>query len=191
MRAFKVEHISIEELRPNAQTARLHSNKQLHQIAASIKEFGFNNPVLVDREGIILAGHGRVEAAKLLGVKSVPIIRIEHLSNEQKRAFALADNKIALNAGWDLEMLALDLKELSNLELPFDLEITGFDTAEIELHIDGIDSNKADPCDLIPPAATAVSRVGELWVLGEHKLLCGDARDSAAYSALLEDERAR
>lgn len=192
MSDFTVERVPITELKPNKRNARLHSNKQLHQIAGSIREFGFNNPVLIDREGVILAGHGRVEAAKILAMTSVPIIRVEHLTDEQKRAFALADNKIALNAGWDLEMLAIDLRELSALELPFDLEITGFDTAEIDLQIDGpAEGNKPDSCDLIPSAASAVSVLGDLWVLGEHKLLCGDARDSAAYSTLLGEERAR
>ena len=189
---FRIERLGIDELRPSPLNARTHSRKQVSQIAASIQEFGFNNPVLVDRNSMILAGHGRVEAAKTLGLKYVPVIRIEHLTDGQKRAFSIADNRIALNAGWDLEMLALDLKELAKLELPFDLEITGFDTAEIDLLIDGNPRQKDDPADKSPFLRTeAVSQPGDLWILGEHKLLCADALDKASYALLLGEERAR
>ena len=115
-------------LRPCRNNARLHSRRQVHQIAASIREFGFNNPVLIDRKNEIIAGHGRAEAAKVLGLDVVPCIRIEHLSEEQKRAYIIADNKLALNAGWDPEILAIELQHLSSLDLSFDLEITGFET---------------------------------------------------------------
>lgn len=131
MSHLRIEHVPVLQLQPRKQNPRVHSKKQIRQIAASIKQFGFNNPVLIDRRGEILAGHGRVEAAKILGLQSVPVLRIQHLTEEQKRAFLIADNKIAQNAGWDLEMLALDFKELSKLELSFDLEITGFDANEI------------------------------------------------------------
>src|SRR3954464_10251548 len=137
MRNVRVEQIAVGELKPAKRNARTHSKKQIHQIAASISEFGFTNPVLADQKGQILAGHGRFEAAKLLGLPDVPVIRLEHLSEEQKRAYALADNKLALNAGWAPDILAADLKELSELELSFDLEITGFSTAEIDLLVDG------------------------------------------------------
>jgi len=193
MSDFRIEQVAVEQLLPYKRNARVHPKKQIRQIAASIKEFGFNNPVLVDRRGEILAGHGRVEAAKILGLRAVPVIRIEHLTEEQKRAFVIADNKIALNAGWDLDMLALDLKELSNLDLAFDLEITGFDTAEIDFLVDGLTKqSKADPCDNLPPVErNAVTRYGDLWVLADHKLLCADARDSQAYAVLLGEEKAR
>jgi DNA modification methylase len=193
MSDFHIEYLAVEQLQPYKRNARVHPKKQIHQIVASIKEFGFNNPVLVDHRGEILAGHARVEAAKILGLRSVPVIRIEHLTEEQKRAFVIADNKIALNAGWDLDMLALDLKELSNLELPFELEITGFDTAEIDFLVDGpTKKSKADPCDSLPPVARdAVTRSGDLWVLADHKLLCADARDRQAYAVLMGEEKAR
>jgi ParB-like chromosome segregation protein Spo0J len=193
MSEFRVERVSIDKLRPNKRNARVHSKKQIHQIASSIAEFGFNNPVLVDRKGEILAGHGRVEAAKMLGMHFVPVLRIEHLTDEQKRAFVIADNKIALNSGWDLEMLAMDMKELSRLDLGFDLEITGFDTAEIDLLIDGpTEKPKDDPADRVPAVeSNAVSELGDLWVLGEHQLLCADARDATAYLPLLGSEPAR
>ena len=111
----QVEYLAISKLRPNPRNARLHSKKQLHQISASIGEFGFNVPVLIDRGNVIIAGHGRVEAARNLGMETVPVLRVEHLTDAQKRAFALADNKIALNSDWDLELLQLEMKELSAL----------------------------------------------------------------------------
>lgn len=191
MSEFRIEHLPLEALRPHPRNARVHSKKQIHQIAASIQEFGFNNPLLIDREGVILAGHGRFEAAKELNLSSVPVIRIERLSEDQKRAFRLADNKIALNAGWNVELLEADFKEMSALNLSFDLEITGFDTAEIDLLIDG-SAKKDDPSDVVPPIEpAAVTRLGDLWQLGEHLLLCADAREPAAYARLMRDERAR
>lgn len=189
----RVEMAQVDRLRPYSRNARIHSKKQIHQIASSIAEFGFTNPILVDAGGEILAGHGRVEAAKLLGLSSVPVIRIEHLTEEQKRAYVLADNKIALNGGWDLEALSVELKDLSKIELPFDLEVTGFGTAELDLLVDGPTSQvKDDPADRIPAMETfAISQIGDLWLLGEHKLLCGDSRDPAAYSTLMGGEQAR
>jgi DNA modification methylase len=188
-----VEYLAVSDLKPNPRNARLHSKKQLHQIAASIGEFGFNVPVLIDRGNIIIAGHGRLEAARMLGMETVPVLRIEHLTDAQKRAFALADNKIALNSDWDLEILQGDMKELSALDLNFDLEITGFETAEIDLLIDGATApTKADRSDIIPEKqAEAVSRLGDLWLLGDHKLVCADACDKASYAELMDGEAAR
>ena len=190
---LNIEYLAISDLKPNPRNARLHSQRQLHQIAASITEFGFNVPVLIDSDKVIIAGHGRVEAARKLGMETVPVLRIDHLTNEQKRAFALADNKIALNSTWDLENLQLDMKELSALDLNFDLEITGFETAEIDLLIDGATApTKADPSDIIPEKqAEAVSRLGDLWLLGDHKLICADACDKASYVELMDGEPAR
>ena len=188
-----VEYLAVSDLKPNSRNARLHSKKQLHQIAASIGEFGFNVPVLIDRGNIIIAGHGRLEAARMLGMETVPVLRIEHLTDAQKRAFALADNKIALNSDWDLEILQGDMKELSALDLNFDLEITGFETAEIDLLIDGATApTKADRSDVVPEKqAEAVSRLGDLWLLGDHKLVCADACDKASYAELMDGEAAR
>src|ERR1700682_608316 len=190
---LQVEYLAISDLKPNARNPRLHSKKQLHQIATSIGEFGFNVPALIDSANVIIAGHGRVEAARELGMATVPVLRIEHLTDEQKRAFALADNKIALNSDWDLEILQLDMKELSALNLNFDLEITGFETAEIDLLIDGATApTKADRSDIVPEKqAEAVSRLGDLWVLGDHKLVCADGCDNASYAELMDGEAAR
>ncbi|MBM6584407.1 hypothetical protein ILT44_29880 [Microvirga sp. BT689] len=148
----------------------------------------------MDAHGQIIAGHGRVEAAKLLGFSHVPVIPIEHLSREQLRAYALADNKLALNAGWDPEILRLELAELSALDLDFDPEITGFGTAEIDVLLDGnIEDATPDPADTVPIAGQepTVSRPGDLWQLGPHRLLCGDARDPHVFQRLMGEEKAR
>jgi hypothetical protein len=193
MRDFRIEHLQIADLKPNPRNARLHSKKQLHQIAASIREFGFNSIVVIDEDGVILVGHGRVEAAKLAGLTTLPVLRVTHLTDEQKVGFSLADNKIALNADWDLEQVKLLFRELSIVELNFDMEVTGFETAEIDLLIDGPTvSTKADRSDLVPdPQSQAVSRLGDLWHLGNHKLICADACDKAAYADLLNGEQVR
>jgi len=193
MSDFRIEHLQIADLKPNPRNARRHPKKQLHQIAASIREFGFNSIVVIDEDGVILVGHGRVEAAKLAGLTSLPVLRITHLTAEQKVGFSLADNKIALNADWDMEQLTLLWRELSVQELNFDMEVTGFETAEIDLLIDGPTvSTKADRSDIVPEQQSeAVSRLGDLWNLGEHRLICADACDKAAYVDLLNGEQAR
>ena len=193
MNDFHIEHLPIANLKPNPRNARRHPTKQLHQIAASIREFGFNSIIVVDEEGIILVGHGRVEAARLAGLATLPVLRLTHLTAQQKVGFALADNKIALNADWDMEQLTLLWRELSTEELAFDLEVTGFETAEIDLLVDGpTESAKPDRSDIVPePQGVAVSRLGDLWQLGEHRLICADACDKAAYAALLEGEPAQ
>ena len=186
-----IKELSIRSLKPYARNARTHSRKQVKQIAASIERFGFTNPVLVSDDGEIIAGHGRVEAAKLLGWKQVPTIALSHLSETERRAYVLADNKLALNAGWDKEFLAIELQALSDLN--FDVELTGFSLAEIDLVID--EAGEADPEGLDAPedevefaTGRSVSRQGDLWVLGRHKLLCGDARSSIDFEALLGKE---
>src|SRR3954452_19530856 len=179
MQPMDVEALPIERLRPYAGNARTHSKKQIRQIAGSIERFGFTNPVLVSDDHEIMAGHGRVEAAKLLGLKSVPALRLSHLSAAERRAYVLADNKLAQNAGWDREMLAIELQGL--IDLDFDVELTGFSLAEIDLVIDeageSIAGGEGAPEDRIPPPpgpGMAVTRPGDLWLMGGHKLLCGD-----------------
>lgn len=187
-KGLQVEARAISGLRPCPNNARTHSRKQVHQIASSIREFGFNNPVLLDGRDEIIAGHGRVEAAKLLGMDRVPCIRIEHLSEEQKRAYVIADNKLALNAGWDPEILAIELQHLSSLDLSFDVEITGFEMAEIDGLIDSARPEpRQDEADQVPViGGHPVSRPGDLWILGDHKLLCADSREPRSYERLLE-----
>src|SRR3954451_15333642 len=187
-----LEHCHPAALRPSPRNARTHSKKQIRQIARSIERFGFTNPVLVSDEGEIVAGHGRVEAAKLLGLMTVPTLRLSHLSAAERRAYMIADNKLALNAGWDQEILAIELQAL--VELDFDLTLTGFSLAEVDLVLDGAadaDPNaKVGPEDDIPaPSASPVSRLGDLWQVGRHRLLFGGAREPGSYGRLLGDER--
>lgn len=179
---------NIDALKPANRNARTHSRKQLRQIADSIQRFGFTNPVLVDNDNQILAGHGRVAAARLLEMVQVPVVCIGDLSPEERKAYALADNKIALNAGWDQELLALELKDL--LELDFEIELTGFSLAEIDFTLDAVRNSDPDgsdaAADRIPEMdSTAVSRSGDLWLLGRHRLLCGDARSGEDYVRLM------
>jgi DNA modification methylase len=181
-------------LRPFARNARTHSKKQVRQIADSIRTFGFTNPVLIDREGTILAGHGRVQAATLIGIGEVPCVRLESMTPEQKRAYVLADNKLALNAGWDEEILGEELKGLLSADLGFSVEITGFTVAEIDNLIEGLlPEEPGDPDDDIVPDITDVPlrvKTGDVWQLGPHRLACGDALDPAVVSGLMGEEKA-
>jgi DNA modification methylase len=183
---------SVAALKPYARNARTHSKKQIKQIASSIERFGFVNPVLIGDDGEIIAGHGRVEAAKQLGLRTVPTLALSHLSETEKRAYVLADNKLALNAGWDREILAIELQGL--VDLDFDVELTGFSLAEIDFVLDEAgeaDSDAPDAAEDAVPNITgpAVSRMGDVWILGRHKLVCGDARSSDDYARLLGNER--
>ena len=187
-----VEPRAPSDLRPYSRNARTHSRKQVRQIADSIERFGFTNPVLVSDDGEIIAGHGRVEAARLLGLETVPTLRLSHLSPEERRAYVLADNKLALNAGWDQDILVIELQAL--IDLDFDVTLTGFSLAEVDFTLDA--ARERDPEappgveDEIPSiAAEAVTRMGDVWVLGRHRLVCGDAREAADYARLLGDER--
>lgn len=193
MSDFGISHLPISDLKPNPRNARRHSQKQLSQIAGSIREFGFNSVVVVDEDGVILVGHGRCEAARIAGLETVPVLRLSHLTAEQKIAFSLADNKIALNADWEIDQLKGLWRELVGAEINFDLEVTGFETAEIDLLVDGpTEQERLDRSDLLPPLQSeAISRLGDLWHLGDHRLLCGDACDPASYADLMDGELAR
>jgi DNA modification methylase len=193
--AMVVHNMPVDRLRPYPGNARTHSKKQVRQIADSIRKFGFTNPILIGYDDEIIAGHGRVEAAKLLGMQNVPTVRLSHLDAAQRRAYVLADNKLALNAGWDSDALAIELQAL--IDLDFDVEITGFSLAEVELVLEEARESSPDPepgaDNAVPPLtdpASAVSRSGDLWLLGRHRLLCGDSRDLETFEHLLGDERA-
>ena len=196
MRKFSpaIEHVSVRSLRPYPRNARRHSKAQIKQIAASIERFGFTNPVLIAEDGEIVAGHGRVAAAKLLGIETVPALRLSHLTEAERRAYVLADNKLALNAGWDREMLAIELQGL--VDLDFEVELSGFSLAEVDIVLDEARESATDGADAsiedaIPPYrhdGPAVTQPGDLWTVGRHRLICGDARDAGAYAALLGDE---
>src|SRR5215471_19204144 len=177
---MEIEFTRVRELRSYPNNARTHSRKQIRQIAKSIEKFGFCNPVLIDDSKQIVAGHGRVEAAKLLGIDAVPTCRLSHLSEADKRAYILADNRLAEKAGWDKELLAIELQGL--IELDVEIELTGFEMPEIDIILE--DAREADgassgPEDAVPQHSSGppVTRTGDLWVLGNHRLLCADARD--------------
>jgi DNA modification methylase len=195
-RASAVEPMPIVSLRPHPGNARTHSKKQIRQIANSIQRFGFTNPVLIGEEGEIIAGHGRVEAAKLLGLDCVPTVRLAHLNAAQRRAYVLTDNKLALNAGWDRQLLAIELQGL--IEIDFDVELTGFSLAEVDLVLEeareGSPNGPTEAEDEVPfpidDPKSAVTRAGDVWCLGRHRLICGDARDQAVFARLMGDERA-
>jgi DNA modification methylase len=177
-------------LRPYPGNARTHSPKQIRQIARSIERFGFNNPVLVDDDDQIIAGHGRVEAAKLLGLKTIPTVRLSHLSEDDKRAYILADNRLAEKAGYDNEMLAIELQHLA--DVGFDVSLIGFEPAEVDIIIEGIGDESEQPENVVPEknSGPAVSRLGDVWMLGKHILVCGDSTDAATYKLLMDDEKA-
>ena len=190
---MQIEYASVRELRAHPNNARTHSRKQIKLIARSIEKFGFCNPVLVDDAKQIIAGHGRVEAARLLGLEAVPTCRLSHLNDAEKRAYILADNHLAEKAGWDKELLAIELQGL--IELDLDIELTGFETAEIDFILEEAreaSSEPSGPEDQAPEPlpGPAVSQPGDLWLLGAHRLLCGDARDQAAYDQLLAGAKA-
>lgn len=189
----KLIESDISSLQAYARNARTHSKRQIKQIAESIQRFGFTNPVLVSDDGEIIAGHGRVEAAKLIGLKTVPTLALSHLSEAERRAYVLADNKLALNAGWDREILAIELQGL--IDLDFDVEITGFSLAEVDFVLDAASEADPDACDApedaVPPMESdPVSRLGDIWHLGQHRLLCGDARSEPGFARLLAGARA-
>ncbi len=189
-----VETRPIDELKSYAGNARTHSKKQISQIAASIRQFGFTNPVLIDSEDRVMAGHGRVEAAKLVGMTSVPTIRLAHLTDGQRKAYILADNRLAQLSSWDEDILRIELQGLSGMDLDFDLEITGFETAKLDLLLDGPTVPAIDPkADKVfhPNAGPAVSRLGDLWRLGDHRVYCGDATLADSYAPLMAGEPAR
>ena len=174
-RDLSVIYRPIADLKPDPRNARTHPKRQVEQLCASIRSFGFTNPVLVDEAGVLIAGHGRLRAAKELGLSTVPVIELLDLTEAQKKALRLADNKIALNAGWDLEILKLELAEIGTLDVDFDLSLTGFASGEIDVVLKAAN----DPDDEVIPAVPIEPRtkLGDIWILGDHRIGCGDGRD--------------
>jgi ParB-like chromosome segregation protein Spo0J len=190
-----IELAPVSELKSLKRNARTHSNGQIGQIARSTQTFGFLVPIVVDKDLTVLAGHGRLAAAKQLGLTHVPAIRADGLSEAKRRAFALADNRIAASAGWDQKILAVELPELAELliEENFDISLTGFGPVEIDQIAIDFEKNSTDPADEISSdhlKDRAISRRGDNWLLGQHKLLCGDARDLNSVKTLIEGDRA-
>ncbi|MHA2902625.1 site-specific DNA-methyltransferase [Ralstonia mannitolilytica] len=197
MNPLNVEYRKVETLIPYARNPRTHTEAQIAKIAASIVEYGWTNPILVDGGNGIIAGHGRLAAARKLGLAEVPVIELAHLSTAQKRAYVIADNRLALDAGWDEEMLALELAELS--EAGYELALTGFEDAELRDLLASAEvpdageqqDDAADDADDVPEApATPVSRVGDVWAIGAHRLICGDAADADVVATLMAGEQA-
>lgn len=194
MTALQITYLDPATLTPHPRNARRHSDKQIDQIIVSINEFGFITPILIDKSGMILSGHGRQSAALKLGMKSVPTVRVENLSDAQLRAFMLAENRLAELSDWNLEILALELEELTVLDLPFEVTATGFEMARIDTLIEERRKPEAeeDPADLPVDPATVehVARPGDLWLLGRHRLFVGNALERESYQVLLGGERA-
>jgi DNA modification methylase len=192
---MSIVYRAIDQLTPDPANPRRHSKKQIRQIANSLNAFGFNVPILIDRQSKVIAGHGRLLACRELGITEVPTLCLDHLTPAQARAFMIADNKLVENADWDDQLLAQQLKDLSLIGLDFSLELTGFEMGEIDLRIQSLEEvsdRLNDPADAVPEvmAGPAVSKIGDLWRLGRHCLLCGSTLDTAAFTALMADERA-
>ena len=185
----RFEKVNIDKLVPYARNARTHSKEQILQLRASLREFGFVNPVIVDKDLNIIAGHGRILAAKEEGVKEVPCVFAEHLSEAQKRAYIIADNRLALNAGWDAEMLSVEISDLQGVD--FDISLLGFDDAELNKLLGDIDDVQDDDFDvdaeLQKPATT---KLGDLWLLGNHRLVCGDSTKAETFELLMDGKQA-
>lgn len=188
-----IEYVLIAEIKNNANNARVHSRKQIEKLQRGIKKFGFLVPVLINDDGVLLAGHARVEAAGLAGITSVPAIRASHLNAAEQRAYMLADNRLAELAVWDNQALGRELQFLSELDIDFDFSAIGFDTPEVDFHLgNAIQPTSRD--DALPaslPSQPAVTMSGYLWILGEHVVYCGDALDPSSYEALLGSDRAQ
>lgn len=186
-----VKYISPKEVKPYAKNPKTHNDKQVHQIAQSIKEFRFTNPLLIDENNVLIAGHGRLLASNTLQLEKVPVIILSHLTEAQKRAYRIADNKLTENGKWDVDLLTMELKDLDGLDLSFDLDITGFDNAEIDLLF-----NPPTPADSklnnIPfiVEEEIVSKLGDIWQLGNHRLICGNALEKDTFEQLLGNKRA-
>lgn len=183
---MQIEQINVKDLIPYANNARTHSDSQIKEIAASIKEFGFNVPVLLDGKNGLIAGHGRVKAAELLSMNTVPAIQIKHLTEAQKRAYILADNRIALNAGWDAGLLKVEFEQL--LEVDFDMSLIGFEEDEIKAYMNPevINDGQCDENEIPEFTKEPESKLGDIWVLGNHRLVCGDATDIDAIELLVK-----
>jgi hypothetical protein len=187
-----VTYRAITELKPHPQNSRAHSRQQIKLVARSIETYGWTNPILIDDDDNVIAGHARLEAAKSLDMKQVPTICLAHMTAAQKRAYIIADNRMNEIAGsWDRNLLALEHQAIQLMDPTFDLSSTGFSLDDVEIMIDGLTQSREDEAPAPDRSRPAVSRVGDLWTLGDHKVLCGDALLTSCFVALLGDERAQ
>jgi len=191
-RKLALEYVPIETLHLDPENARVHKPAQVRQIAKSIEAFGFNAPILVDKDNKVLAGHGRLLACRHLRWTEVPVIHLEHLSPAQARAYAIADNRLTETSSWNETLLTQHMKLLSDMDLTFDIEATGFTMGEIDLRVLGLEekSDDDDPDDDRPDPGPAVARPGDLWTLGTHRILCGSALEGESYRRLMGETRA-
>jgi DNA modification methylase len=192
---LSIAYVPTAKLKLNPKNPRLHSEKQIQQIARSVETFGFNIPIAVDSDNTVVAGHGRVLAARLLGIAELPAISLDHLTETQLKAFMVADNRLAENSVWDDRLLAEQLKSLSEVELDFSLDVTGFEVGEIDVIIEGAEpavEGENDPADALPEFEDAiqVSQTGHLWFLGRHRIYCGNSLNGSSYSTLMDGRRA-
>ena len=192
MSEYQITMMPIVELHLRPNNPRTHSKKQIQQVAKSITKFGWTNPVIRDETNTVIAGHGRLEAAKLLGMTEVPTILLSGLSEADLRAYVIADNQLAATAGWDFQLLGSELAYLAALDFDFDLTVTGFDLPEIEGLIQGVSKTEGpDPADVLPePDEPAVTQAGDIWQVGRHRLICGDSTDPETYVSLMDGEQA-
>lgn len=189
---LKIQYLSVTELAPYAGNARSHSTEQIAQIAKSMRAFGFMNPILIDAKNTLIAGHGRLMAAKQLGLEQVPAVRIEHLSEAEQRAYMLADNKISDNAGWDNSLLKVELEYLMSADIDFEVDLTGFSTPELNLIMAPANDEALEPqIPDTPSLDQTVSEIGDIWDLGRHRIACGDCRDTELVSRLMQGQQAR
>lgn len=196
MKNLQIEYVQTEAIKPYQQNPRIHKSKQVEQIAKSITQFDFNNPILTDEKNVIIGGHGRLLAAQKLGLTEVPVIRLLHLSEAQKRAYRIADNKLTENGQWDVDLLKLEFSELEKLSLDFSLDLTGFDIADIDIILDDSLTDKNTKIDekanAIPfiPESEIVTKTGDIWQLDKHKLICGNSLEAQTYRELFQDKKA-
>jgi ParB-like nuclease domain len=179
-----VTYEPVSALKPFSRNARTHSERQIRKIAESIKAFGFTNPVLIDQANTIVAGHGRVAAAKVLGIDQVPTIRLEALSPDQVRTYVLADNRLAEKAGWDKATLAIELEHLITISSDLDITVTGFEMHQINFIIQEAKDRKEGNPIRVPRQHSTISKSGDIWLLGTHRIICGDVKDGRSYGAV-------
>jgi DNA modification methylase len=191
---MRIEVVPISSLKPYPRNARAHSQKQVREIAESMQKFGVTTPILIDRNRVVVAGHARLEALKLLGRERVHIMTLENLTEAQVRAYRLADNKLSANSSWDDAVLGIELREIAELDIDCDFSIPGFETGEIDVLVQNLDQGSSDESDEIPEVdetASPTAREGDLWILGKHRLYCGDARKESSFERLMAGEQAR
>jgi DNA modification methylase len=189
---LSIQYIPTDRVVPYARNARTHSRDQIKQVANSITKFGYINPVIMDEKKMIIAGHARVLAAREIGLDRIPVIRVDHLTEAEKRAYILADNRIAENAGWDQDLLRIELEFLARVHIDVDVELTGFSTPDIDIILNPPDEDDMEEAPPPPPdAENTITRTGDLWQLGPHRLICGDVRDPSVVTSVMDGKSAR